>query len=79
MKTAISWLAHKLAFDRIAAITALAFLATLSSRAQSQLSVKWEELTAPEFVKPSTRRKRRAFCRSVFWKSRARIFGSASI
>src|SRR6185503_15497954 len=51
MKTTASRLARKLAFDRIAAIAALAFLVTVSSRAQSQLSIKWEELTAPDFVK----------------------------
>jgi creatinine amidohydrolase len=51
MKTATSRLAHKLAFARIAAITALAILVTVSSHAQSQLSIKWEELTAPDFVK----------------------------
>jgi creatinine amidohydrolase len=51
MKMATPRVVNGLPFVRKARILALAFLAAGNSHAQAPLSIKWEELTAPDFVK----------------------------
>ena len=61
---------------RLIAITALAFLVTVSSCAQSQ---QWEELTAPDFVKAIQQAQATCLLPRAFWKSTTRIFRLATI